>query len=160
MSQLHKGHLLFCLFAHHRNSPLNRRNVSSGKCDTKTYSHEAENLDRKWFFFLFFFSWMADFNTLPQYFRLPSFLLSGQRKLTGIDTMNFNLFNFSIHLDFCSLGDSLCFCCAGKDLNIIENPLVTVRKSFQSCKIWIHIYGVNFQCSVCRLRSKLGDFSD
>lgn len=48
--------------------------------------------------------------------------------------MNFNLFNFPIHLDFCSLGNSLCFCCAGKDLNIIENLLVTVRNSFHSCK--------------------------
>lgn len=91
-------------------------------------------------FFPFFFSLgqQISISTLPRYFRLPSFLnlenITGQRKLRGIDTMNFNLFNFPIHLDFCSLGDSLCFCCAGKDLNIIENPLVTVRKSFQSCK--------------------------
>lgn len=55
-------------------------------------------------------------------------------KLRGLNTMNFNLFNFPMHLDFCSLGDSLCFRCEGKDLNIIENPLVTVRNSFKSYK--------------------------
>lgn len=87
----------------------------------------------------FFFSpWMADFNTLPWYFRLPSFQnlenVTGQRNLRGINTVSFNLFSFPILLDFWSFRDSLWFCCAGKDLNIIENPLVTVRRPFHSCK--------------------------
>lgn len=72
--------------------------------------------------------------------------------------MHFHLFNFPIHLDFCSLGDSLCFCCAEKDLNIIEKPLVT-ESLFRAIKSWMDLYGVNFQCSVCGLKSKLGNFN-
>lgn len=73
--------------------------------------------------------------------------------------MHFHLSNFPIHLDFCSLGISLFFCCVEKDLNIIENLLITVRKKFQSYKCWIDFYGINFQSSVCGLEYILCNFN-
>lgn len=65
MPQLHKDHLLLCLLQH---SPLNRTNVNSGKCDAQTFSYKAENLDRRWFFFLFF--WGGRFQYFTSVFQI------------------------------------------------------------------------------------------